>query len=1353
MSNFNFREDINNVLTIIIEEKFKKKEMEDYLRKLRYYILDLNTKKEFTVEIINLLGNKNKKTREIATTLLDSIKEHSLSFSVRANEEHAKEIDKIVLDFKTDFDIKINHSYYIVENDLTNYSFRLVISHNRLHAESITSPELDSSSYKEVLENMMKDAVQRVINSKLTEDEVLNTLLELVKVKIYPEILDYCSKYRNYSDNKERFQDKIIALLENEDKNLREFAVTLLLRWQLPNNKELLEPLKNDKNKKVKKMVSDFLESLNMVFDVLSKETIHELIKQDEDNNNRKNKYSLAIHKVAAEGDLVGVKYLLKNGYKLTDNGYDKKRAIHLAVSSDNSKLVEFLLNNKSKVTQLDSKGNTPLHYISKHTPLETVKLLIANGADINAINKDINSYYASDYQRSVFFNVLLSANKDIIDFFIEKGVKLSEVDDIGKLLTYCEIDNFIFIMDYLKSIKHSFDDMSYFNIYRDIKDKKGTRSKILYEKYNILEKGGEVDILMEGDLEFIKMLDSKGFDFNGVIPSGTKNYFYPDLTPYLFIAFRNKKREVREFFLNNKNIDLSIHTGDREEFYFDMPDFYVITKYSSILTISLRYEKIEDIKSIVDNKIEDLSDIILAIAIEIYKNRKGKVLKFLIENYYDSFNPFRIVTKDEKDTLLSLLLKVYKRETETKNLLENSYIKEYRKNNNLSNNLEEISKHYLENLHNNLSTKIDDKMKNVKKIESIYEYLESGESDKIKAALKALKSNKDFYIQAERRYLNIIKAKLNNKDATLEDFEEGIFNKDDIRELEGSYFYSGGLDFALLDIKVAVDFISAITMNHVDVDKFITEAKKVSTDIVKVQDLQYEFSKGLFEGIENESKIYSDGWYSKLLNKLLSMKGNFAKMLFDKSEFNSKDYLFVEAFFFFIGRAAFDEIYMDIYQSNVELPDTIWLTTHLLDWSTQEAYIEIPKKPFVEKTENLTVIERMEKELAIKFEESSESFYDITKTGAYYKKEDDKIVGIAIVTSYISNFTILNELEDLKELTLKDCNITNLSYLKIKKIEKLNLEKNTIKSISFIKKFKNIKFLNLKANKTIKNLKILEKLTTLEELDLSWFEFDNINFLKDLKNLKKLRLVDSHINDISDLKNLKNLEILYLNFNEVTDISPLKDLKNLNTLYLDDNKISDITPLENLKELKTLSLNENKFVDLVYLKSLSKLEVLTFMKNEFKNLESLNNLNNLLKLNFSYSTFNTKDLDKLELKKLEVLISYGNNLTNISFVKKLVNLKELHLNKNKISNISGIENLKNLEELSLGDNKIVDISLLENLTNLKILHIYTNEINSIKPLKNLKNLEELYIFNNKGDWNQKMVKYNYKSLKESYEL
>jgi len=952
MSNFNFTENINTILITITEEKYKKKEMEDYLRTLMYYLHNLNTKKEFFHEIINLLGNKNKKTREIALALFHKMREKSLSFSIAANEKNAKEIDNVIENFKTDSDsdIEIRHSYYTYGNGLTGYNFILFISHNRLEIESIDSIEVDASSYKEVLESMMKETVKRVLNYLPTEDEIFNTLIKLIKQKIYPEMLDYWSKSRDYSNNKEEFENRVIALLDNEDDNLREFAVILLLRWQLTNNKELLEPLKNDKNKKVKKRVVDFLESLSIVFDVLTKEELDELIKQDENYNNRKNKCDLAIHEAAEKGDLVGVKYLLKNGYKLTDNGGDKRRVIHSAASSNSFKLVEFLLNNKSKATQLDSTENTPLHYVSKDTPLETIKLLIEKGADIKAINKDIKSNYVGDYQRSVFFNVLSRANKEVLDFFVGKKIKLSKIDDIGKLFSYCNMDNFTFMMDYLKSIKHPLNDIAYFNFYRDITDNKGSRAKILYGKYNVLRKGGEVDILMDGDLEFIKILESKGFDFNGKIPKGTKHYFHSDLTPYLFIAYRNKRRVVREFILNNKKNDLSIYKGDKEDFYFEMPDFDLKKNYASLLVIALYHDRLKEIKFIVDNKIEGISDIIFAIAIAMYRNRKNKVLKYLIENYYNNFNPFKTATKDEKETLLSLILKVYlakDREELLDKLLKNSFIEKYRKDNNLDNDLEKISKHYLENLHNDLSIKIDDEMKNVKNIETIYQYLESGEPDKIKAALKALKKNKDFYQKSEKRYLNIIKAKLNNKNATLENFENGIFDKNDIRELESSYFYEKGLDFALLEIKVTVDFIGAITMNHVDVDKFIIEAKKVSNDVGKVQDLQTDFSKGLFEKIENEAKIYPEGWYSKLLNKLLKMKGKFEKMLFDKSEFYSEDYLFTEAFFFFIGRAAWDEIYMDIYQSSVELPDTVWLTTHLLDWSTQEGNLEIPKNPF----------------------------------------------------------------------------------------------------------------------------------------------------------------------------------------------------------------------------------------------------------------------------------------------------------------------------------------------------------------------------------------------------------------------
>jgi len=378
-------------------------------------------------------------------------------------------------------------------------------------------------------------------------------------------------------------------------------------------------------------MVVDFLEISSMVFNILSKEELDALIEEDEYNKIRKYKYDLAIHKVAGIGDLVGVKYLLKKGYKVTDKNHgDKRRVIHSAVASNNFKLVEFLLNNKAKTTCLDLEGNTPLHYVSKDTPLDTIKLLIKNGADIKAINKEITTDRYWTYPNPVFLNVLLTANKEVLDFFIKKRIKLSQFD-IRRALSGSDIDNFIFIMGHLKSINYNFDDMSYFDL----------NSRYVISDY----------------------------------------------------------RKIRNNILNNKKNDLSIYSGDKEVFYFEMPGFNLKMKYTSLLVLALYSDKIEDIKFIIDNKLEGVSDIIFAISIAIYKNKKSKELKYLIENYYNNFNPFRIVTKDEKETLLSLILKVYlavDREELLNNLLKNSYIEEYRKDNDLDNNLEIISNHYI---------------------------------------------------------------------------------------------------------------------------------------------------------------------------------------------------------------------------------------------------------------------------------------------------------------------------------------------------------------------------------------------------------------------------------------------------------------------------------------------------------------------------------------------------------------------------------------------------------------------------------------------------------------------------------
>jgi serine/threonine protein kinase len=149
-------------------------------------------------------------------------------------------------------------------------------------------------------------------------------------------------------------------------------------------------------------------------------------------------------------------------------------------------------------------------------------------------------------------------------------------------------------------------------------------------------------------------------------------------------------------------------------------------------------------------------------------------------------------------------------------------------------------------------------------------------------------------------------------------------------------------------------------------------------------------------------------------------------------------------------------------------------------------------------------------------------------------------------------------------------------------------------------------------SNMQLKNsdIKGLNNLSRISEINLMGNELTNTRFLSSLKHLKSLNLVSNQITDIKPLSNLKFLETLYLSGNNITDISPLSKLSSLTELTLVDNQITNIEPLSKLTNLEALYLSGNKINDVSPLLNLSTLKKLNLRNNPL----SSNQIDSLVK-------------------------------------------------------------------------------------------------------------------------------------------
>lgn len=140
------------------------------------------------------------------------------------------------------------------------------------------------------------------------------------------------------------------------------------------------------------------------------------------------------------------------------------------------------------------------------------------------------------------------------------------------------------------------------------------------------------------------------------------------------------------------------------------------------------------------------------------------------------------------------------------------------------------------------------------------------------------------------------------------------------------------------------------------------------------------------------------------------------------------------------------------------------------------------------------------------------------------------------------------------------------------------------------------------------------------------------IKGLENLPALKELNLSNNHISEISGLDHLENLYNLNLSNNEITEIKGLNNLRNLMFLRLDFNSIQEIKGLDSLKRLMTLYLNGNKINEIEGLDNLNNLNALYLAGNNITEVKGIENLHNLKRFDIGVAS----KLPKEEVKKLK---------------------------------------------------------------------------------------------------------------------
>lgn len=136
------------------------------------------------------------------------------------------------------------------------------------------------------------------------------------------------------------------------------------------------------------------------------------------------------LHKAIAQGDVEKVKAIIeesrKNGVDIVNKkGANGNAALYVATENGQEEIVDVLLANGADVNAVNNQGNAALHAATKNGQEKIVGVLLANGADVNAQNSEgkTSLHLAAEENEG---------SKEVISTLIKNGADTAKVDHEG---------------------------------------------------------------------------------------------------------------------------------------------------------------------------------------------------------------------------------------------------------------------------------------------------------------------------------------------------------------------------------------------------------------------------------------------------------------------------------------------------------------------------------------------------------------------------------------------------------------------------------------------------------------------------------------------------------------------------------------------------------------------------------------------------------------------------------------------------------------------------------------------------------------------------------------------------------
>lgn len=240
---------------------------------------------------------------------------------------------------------------------------------------------------------------------------------------------------------------------------------------------------------------------------------------------------------------------------------------------------------------------------------------------------------------------------------------------------------------------------------------------------------------------------------------------------------------------------------------------------------------------------------------------------------------------------------------------------------------------------------------------------------------------------------------------------------------------------------------------------------------------------------------------------------------------------------------------------------------------------------------------------------------------------------------STIEDFDQLRQLQDLISLDVSDQPLEAKDLIalgKLTTLEELNVSGTEIENIEFVASMPRLRRLSIGGDK-VKDISPLAKLAMLENLEMDETYVGSIRDLANCKQIKELVLSGSKMVSVLGIEDIAGLEKLFLDETQVENIDGIENLSNLKVLVISGTKISNLKPLKNLKQLEYLAIDDTLVSDTGIISDLAGLETLTLDEKQAQDLYNLKKLDNLKNLTIIVD-YKNKELIKRIKKNAEML-------------------------------------------------------------------------------------------------------------------